>query len=278
LTLIDSHSHVNFNAFKDDADEVIRRSLSNEVWQINVGSQYQTSKRAVELAEKYSEGVYAAIGLHPIHVNTGFKTKADNEESGTAIEDFDIDKYRQLALSSKKVVAIGETGLDYYYKPKTRGRLEQFKTKQRGVFEKQMALAEELGLPIIFHCRFAHPDMINVLNYKLQATNYKLNGVVHCFTGTKEEAEDYLKMGLYLGINGIIFKLDLNEVIKDTPLEKMLIETDCPYLVPPMARAERNEPLFVKYVAERIAEIKKTSFQEVVEATTRNARELFKIG
>ena len=131
--LIDTHAHSNFNAYKFDADEVIRRSLDNGVWMINVGSQYETSKRAVEIAERYKAGIYAAVGLHPIHLANGiFKTKIDQEEIEfrTREEDFDYEKYKALA-NSPKVVAIGEIGLDYYYRPKTKIKFQQFEKKQK---------------------------------------------------------------------------------------------------------------------------------------------------
>ncbi len=286
--LIDSHSHLNFAAYKDDREEVIKRALDNNVWLINVGSQYETSKKAVEIAQKYENGVYAAIGLHPIHLAAGLvKIKNDAEETDVFAkgEDFEKEKYRELARSassgqaqSKKVVAIGEIGFDYYFKPKTKKKLSEFKEKQKKAFLEQLDLAKELGLPVIFHCRFGHEDLLEILkNYKLKTTNYTLKGVIHCFTGNWEQAREYLEMGFHLGFNGIIYRLDLNEVIKKTPLEKILIETDCPYLVPPQANFTRNEPIFVKYVAEKIAELKGISFEIIAEKTTENAKNLFNI-
>ncbi len=271
--LIDTHAHINFNAYKEDADEVIRRSLDNGVWMINVGSQYETSRKAVKIAEKYPAGVYAAVGLHPIHLTEGiFKVKLDEEESSfqTKNEDFHYEKYKKLA-ESEKAVAIGEIGLDYYYRPKTKTKLNQFKERQKEVFLKQLALAEELNLPVIFHCRSAHQDLIEILAGRKTA-----RGVIHCFTGDWQQAEEYLAMGFYLGFNGIIFKLDLAEVIEKTPLKRILIETDCPYLTPPPMTG-RNEPLYVKYVAEKIAEIRKLRYKEISVITTENAKKLFKI-
>ncbi len=274
--LIDTHAHVNFSAYKNDADEVIKKSLDNDVWMINIGSQYETSKKAVEITEKYSQGVYAAVGLHPIHLNTGLvKIKFDEEESSfnSREEDFNYEEYRELA-KSEKVVAIGEIGLDYYYKPKTKKKLELFKEKQKETFLNQLKLAKDLDLPVIFHCRMAHNDLIGAIK---EFNTSKIRGVVHCFTGTWEQAGEYLKMGFYLGFNGIIYKLDLKEIIQKTPLEKILIETDCPYLTPPSAGVKRNEPVYVRYIAEEIAEIKKVSYEKVAKITTENAKTLFKI-
>ena len=288
--LLDTHAHLNFNGYKENFEEVIKRTLENDVWMINVGSQYETSKKAVEIAERYEKGVYAAVGLHPIHLAEGiFKVKMDKEETvfQTKNENFDYEKYKGLT-QSKKVVAIGETGLDYYYRPKTKIRLEQFKNKQKEVFLKHLELAMELKLPVIFHCRMAHQDLIEVLNSKFKIQKSKIAGVIHCFTGTWEQAGQYLEMGLYLGFNGIIFKpapyrtdgsgagLNLDEIIKKTPLERILIETDYPYLVPP-PMSGRNEPLYVKYVAEKIAKIKNLSFEEISEITTGNAKKLFNL-
>jgi len=267
--LIDTHAHLNFNAYKEDSLKVLQRSLDNGVWMINVGSQYSTSKRAVEMAEKHSEGVYAAVGLHPIHLGTGLaKIKGDPEEVQfqTHGESFDYEKYKELA-KSKRVVAIGEIGLDY------KQEYVSFKTKQETVLRQQMDLAKGLNLPIIFHCRMAHDDLIKIL---AENDSRDIKGVIHCFTGSWKQAQEYLGMGLYLGFNGIIFKLNLEEVIKKTPLDKILIETDCPYLTPPPENG-RNEPVFVKYVAEKIAKTKGLGYEEVAEITTQNAKKLFKI-
>lgn len=279
--IIDTHAHLNFNAFKNDADEVIRRSLDNGVFMVNVGSKFETSKRAIELAEKYPAGVFAAIGLHPIHATPDFKKNREEASEGgplAAGEIFDIEKYKELA-KSKKVVAIGEIGLDYYYKPKTNVRIQDFKNKQKEIFVTQLELAKELDFPVIFHCRMAHQDMIDTL--KLFTNSHEkvssIRGVVHCFTGSWEEAQKYMAMGFYIGINGIIFKLPMDEVIKKIPLDKILVETDCPYLTPLEVGAERNEPIFVKYVIKKIAELKGISDKEVAEKTFDNAKELFGI-
>ena len=144
--------------------------------------------------------------------------------------------------------------------------------KQKQVFLQQLELAEELNLPAIIHCRMAHEDVLEILKDK----NNK--GVIHCFTGTLEEAKKYIDLGFYLGINGIIYKMDLTEVIKKVPLDKILVETDCPYLTPPQeGKDKRNEPIFVKHVIQEIADIKGISFAEVASATTANVKALFKI-
>ncbi len=271
--IIDTHSHLQFNAFKDDRDVIMQKTLADNIWMINVGTKYQTSQDAVLLAEKYDTGVYAAIGLHPMYAGAEFikiKHDADEEENFVLENEFDAQKYRKLA-ESKKVIAIGEIGLDYYYKPKTAAKLVEFKEKQKQIFLQQLDLAKELNLPVILHCRMAHDDVIEIL----QTQNIK--GVIHCFTGTLNQAKKYVELGFYLGINGIIFKFNIDEVIKNISLEKLVVETDCPYLTPIQEAGKRNEPIFIKHTIQKIAELKGISFEEVAQKTTENAKTLFKI-
>lgn len=292
--IIDTHSHLNFKAYDNDRDEVIKRTQENEVVCIDVGTKYETSKKAIELAEKY-KNIYASIGMHPIHIKSDLlKLKTDENEGGFVPlgEDFDKQKYLELARSSKKVVAIGEIGLDYYYRPKSKTKRGHYKELQKNVFIEQLDLAQELDLPVMVHCRMGHNDVWEILKTK------KLRGVIHGFVGTLPEAEKYLDLGFYLGINGVIFKfnetseavklgqVDVDSVIKNTPLDRILTETDCPYLTPlPVefsAKAGsdgyiRNEPIFIKHIIKKVADIKELSFDEVVLATTQNAKKLFNI-
>ncbi|MDI6591763.1 MAG: TatD family hydrolase [Patescibacteria group bacterium] len=279
--LIDTHSHLNFAAFDKDREEVIKRCLDNDIWMINVGTNFETSKKVVEIAERYGKGVYAAIGLHPINLDTGLvKIKVDELEGEYFEREFNFKKYKDLA-QSEKVIAIGEIGLDYWRRPKTKKKLAEFKQKQKDLFLKEIKLAQELNLPIIFHCRMAHAELFELLNSKFKIQNSKLNGVMHSFVGNSEQLEKYLELGFYIGFNGIIFKkiegINFEENIKNTPLDKILIETDCPYLTPPGFPEERNNPLGVKFVAEEIAKIKNLSFEEIAKITTENAKKLFKI-
>jgi TatD DNase family protein len=271
--IIDTHSHLSFKAYDNDRDEVIKRNKESGLFCIDVGTKYETSKLAIELAEK-NENIYAAIGMHPIHIKTDLmKLKMDNNEGAFAPlgEDYDKARYRELA-QSKRVVAIGEIGLDYYYRPKSHTKQEQFKQKQREVFIQQMELAEELNLPVIIHCRMAFEDIYEILKTR------KLRGTIHCFTGNWELAQKFIDIGFYIGINGIIDKLDLKEVIEKTPLDKILVETDCPYLTPfAEGKDKRNEPVFVKHVIQKIADLRGLTFDQVASATTQNAQNLFKI-
>lgn len=249
---IDTHSHLNFKAFKIDYAQAIERAFNCDVKKIIIpGSNLETSKKAVKIAKEY-ENVFAAVGLHPIHIDETF-----NEED-----------YLKLA-KSKKVIAIGETGLDYYH-DRTNAEF------QKEVFGKHLKLASRLNLPVIIHCREAGDDILSILT----GQNPLLRGVFHCFSENWSYAQIVLEMGFYLSFTGIITftkNQETFEVIKNTPLEKILIETDSPYLTPESHRGERNEPAYVVEVAKKIAELKKIPVDVVAEQTSKNAIELFKI-
>lgn len=250
--LIDTHAHLNFSAYKDDADEVIKRSLEGGVFMINVGSQYSTSKRAVEMAHKY-EGVYAAVGLHPIHIND---------------EEFDHEKYFELA-KDPKVVAIGEMGLDYYHI-----KQDTDQKKQKEVFLQGIKLANEVQKSMAIHCREAYDDLLDIL--KNNSVDKK--GVIHCFAGSLETAQKFIELGFKIGLNGIItYSESYDKLIKNIELEDILLETDCPYLIPVPHKGERNEPVYVQLVAKKIAQIKQISVEEVASATTKNTKMIFRI-
>jgi len=255
--LIDTHCHLNFSEFENDREEVIGRCLNNDIWIINVGADYKTSRNAVEIAEKCGKGVYAAIALHPHDVEK---------------EKFDYKKYKELA-ENKKAVAIGECGLDYAFCEND----EKIQKLQQKVFIQHLKLAQEVNKPIIIHSRRLFPEILEIVK------NYpKVKGVLHCYMGRWSYAEEYLKLGYYLSFTGLItYARDYDKVIKNCPLDRILIETDAPYLTPePIRKPEdnpRNEPQYVKYVAEKIAEIKKVSFDQVAEQTTKNAKELFNL-
>lgn len=277
--LFDVHTHTQFAAFKDDADLVIRRALGAGIWMINVGTQKDTSAKAVEFAEKYSESVYAAVGLHPVHTERSYH---DSQEFGAVggvtsdqtvgftsrEEKFGYDYYKKLA-EHPRVVAIGECGLDYY-------RLgEETKEKQFRAFQTQIALASEVKKPLMIHCRQAFPDLIGVL----QATSHKLKpGVVHFFSGTKDDAKKLMDLGFSFSFGGVItFARDYDEVVKYIPLERILLETDAPYVAPVPYRGKRNEPAYITETAKKLGELKSVSFEEIAEVTTANSRRLFAV-
>lgn len=276
----DTHAHVNFFAYKKDADEVIRRSLDSETWMILVGAEYKTSKRALDLANKYDQGVYAAVGLHPIHLKE-IKASSEDYEFNTRAEKFDYEAYIRLARFNK-VVAIGEIGLDYYHIKQSED-IAEIKQKQKDIFSLQFKLARELELPVIIHCREAHDDMLELLKklkkkHREELPQDKPWGVMHCFSGDEDLAWQYFSLGLVISFTGVItFSAKWDELIRKVPIEKILIETDCPFMTPEPHRGKRNEPILVKHVAERIAHVKNLKIERVAELTTKNARELFKI-
>lgn len=277
---IDTHAHVNFSAFKEDADKVMHKSLAADTWMVLVGTDYKTSKLALDYANKYEKGVYAAIGLHPIHLQ---EVKADGDDYNfvSRAEEFNYEMYERLA-KLKKAIAIGEIGLDYHHINENQN-IAEAKEKQKKVFIEQFKLARDLDLPVIIHCRNAHDDMLAILEdlkkkYKNLIPKNRPWGVMHCFSGDEDLAWKYFSLGLMISFTGLItFSAKWDDLIRKAPIEKIMIETDCPYMTPEPHRGERNEPILVKYVAKRIAEIKNLSIERVAEITTKNARELFRI-
>jgi TatD DNase family protein len=274
---IDIHCHINFTAFDADRDEVIKRALDNNTWLINVGTQIDTSKKAVELAHQYKEGVYAIIGLHPIHTGRSFHDTKELGDEGKEFtsrgEVFDKNIYREL-LRDPKVVALGECGLDYYHLS------EDSIKKQKEAFVAQIELANEIGKPLMLHIRDAYADALAMLK-----EHARVKGVVHFFTGTLEEAQNFIDFEFMISFAGSITfppKKDgtgshANEVIKNIPLNMMLTDTDSPYVAPVPYRGKRNEPVFVKEIIKKIAEIKNLPEEEVAEAIVANAKRVFGI-
>jgi len=275
--LIDTHCHLNFSAFKEDADEVIKRTLKENYQMIIVGTQYDTSLRAISYAEKY-QGVYAAVGLHPVHlINQQIKEQVGGQviEFTSRAERFDEEKYKKLALH-KKVVAIGEIGLDYNESLLSK----EYKKLQQEEFIKQIRFAKEIKKPIIIHNRNATQDILKILKNEYNNWNElnNLNGVAHFFSGSFEQASEFFKLGFLVSFTGVITFSPMYELlIRKLPLEKIMVETDAPYVSPLPYRGKRNEPLNVKFIAQKIADIKGLSFEEVAMQTTQNAKNLFKI-
>ncbi len=255
MKIIDTHSHPQFSQYDSDREEILKRVLDNDIGIICVGTDLERSRQAIELASKH-ESMWASVGLHP------------NDNLG---EVFNVDDYYILGRN-KKVVAIGEVGLDYY---RTKKLEDQHFQKKR--FVQQIQLASELNLPLIIHCRDAHQDMINLLTTSRSSLSAN-PGVIHSFTGTWEDAKKYIDLDFYIGFNGIItFARQYDEIVINTPLDRILLETDAPYLTPEPYRGKKNEPAHIKYVAEKIAELRKISIEEIAEQTTQNAKTLFKL-
>jgi TatD DNase family protein len=280
--LFDSHAHLNFEAFQNDWKAVLDNCQKNDVWVTNVGSQYPTSKRAVEITEQYEKGVYASIGVHPIHSHEkenafDYKKFSDLITVGAGLVPAqDSGDHKVRLYNTNKIVAIGETGLDFYH------NTEYFEI-QKKTFIDQINLAKEFDLPLIIHGRNSKDGKTNCYSeiYKIIKKEKVRNAVVHCFGGTADEAKAFITLGLYIGITGIVtFKnaKELQAMVRDIiPLEKILIETDSPYLAPEPHRGEQNKPQYVEFVARKIAELKEKSYNEISEQTFQNAITFYSI-
>ncbi len=279
---IDTHTHVTFKAYGEDREVVIQRAIDAGVWMINVGTQQDTSQAAVDLAEKYDEGVYAIIGLHPIHTTASYHDEKElGTEGGKGFnsrgEIFDKDFYRNLA-KSKKVVGLGETGLDYFH-------LDQASLEvQKKAFQGHIELAIELDLPLMIHSRptkgsvDAYKDILDILESYKKQYGEKLRGNAHFFAGDIETAKRFLDIGFTMSFTGVVtFARNYDELLKFVPLDMMHAETDAPYVTPEPYRGQRNEPSYVQEVVKKIAEIKGEDIEKVKEQLMKNAKRLYRI-
>ncbi|PIR86163.1 hydrolase TatD [Candidatus Kaiserbacteria bacterium CG10_big_fil_rev_8_21_14_0_10_44_10] len=280
---IDTHAHVNINAFKEDTEAVISKCKEEGVMMINVGTQQDTSKRAMELAEKY-DNCYAIVGLHPVHTSASYHDESELGENMKAFtsrgEEFDIDYYRNLAKSNK-VVAIGECGLDYY-------RLEKdTKAVQEKAFIEQIELANKLSLPLMIHTRDAKGNSVsakadagvgNVYDdtYEILKAHAKVRGNVHFYAGNYEQAKKFFDIGFSVSFTGVItFAKDYEEVVRNAPLDMIHGETDCPYVAPVPYRGQRCEPWMVQEVYKKIASIRGEDEEVVRAQLVDNAKRLY---
>ena len=250
--LIDSHAHIQLDRFDADREAVLERAQAAGVHAILViGFDLETSRGAIELAEKYDQ-IYATVGMHP--------------HDAKDLDDETVRIFRDLT-THPKVVALGEMGLDYYRDLSPR-------PVQQDAFERQLDLAEELNLPIVIHNREAYHDILPILG----ARRGKIRGVMHCFSGDVEIMHQSLALGFYIGIGGPVTyrKSDaLQGVAREVPADALLVETDCPWLAPQFRRGKRNEPAYVRATAEKIAELRGISLEEIGEMTTQNFEDLF---
>src|SRR3989338_122605 len=278
--LFDTHCHVNFKPFAKDFDDVIQRALAQGTWLNNVGTKLSTSRRAVELAAAYPKGVFATVGIHPVYVAPTPVNEAlanGQQKFTTAAEPIDIPALKELA-QRPKVVAIGEIGLDYFHI-----KDDAAKASQRAAFIAQLDLADELKKSVIIHCREAHEDILEILEKRYHSSERRdrpslVRGIAHFFTGTLEQAERYWRLGFYIAFGGVItFVKDYEPLVKATPLERVVIETDAPYVTPEPHRRKRNEPSYVKFVAQKLEELHNVDLEVVQEKTTRNALTALKI-
>ena len=296
MELIDTHCHLNFKNFKEDADDIIKQTLNGGIGLINIGAQYSTSRRAIDYAKKYEEGVWAVVGLHPIHIGSEQRTinnnhGAENSEQCEK-EKFDYEKYLELAKNDK-VVAIGEVGLDYHHfhgidKREVAGTIEL----QKKVFKEFVRMSNEIQKPLAIHCwnadkkdkelvngAVAYEDVLEILD-GLRVDNQMLSkGVIHSFIGNYKMANKFIERGFKIGLNGIItYSESYDRLIREVGLENIILETDAPYLTPnPLKRYSRNEPLNIKLVAQKVADVLGIDIKKVAKITTKNAKETFNI-
>ena len=274
MKYIDIHGHLNFVAFDNDRNEVIESSKKANVTMVTVGTQLDTSKLAVKLAEE-NDSVYAIIGLHPIHTS---KSHHDVQELGEGNKEFtsrgevvDIESYKILA-KNKKTVAIGECGLDYYHAD------PESESKQIKAFEQMIDLANEVNKPLMLHLRNGSGKSAYLNAYDILPSRSKVCGDLHFFAGNKEEAKPFLDLGYYFSFTGVItFTRDYDEVIKYLPLDRIMSETDCPYVSPLPYRGKRNEPAYVVEVVKAIARIKGREEDFVARQIIDNANRFFSL-
>jgi TatD DNase family protein len=261
--LIDTHAHLNFSDYEKDLEKVIEDSVKADVEKIIcVSSNLEDSKKAVEIAKKYPGTVMAAVGIHP------HNTDPENQKTVK----LQVEELEELA-KSPEVVAIGECGLDFSDAPP--GEKDRSKEEQIFLFESQIKLAQKLKLPLSVHCRKATKETLEVLN-KHFASSKNSSGVWHCYSAGKSEIQKVIALGFYFGIDGnITYDPGLQNVIKNIPLEKIVLETDCPFLSPIPYRGLRNTPANVRISAEFIAQVTGYSFSEVASITTKNGKRIF---
>ncbi len=285
-SFIDSHAHLHFPAFDADLADVLLRTREANIGLVTVGTKFATSERGIGFAQAH-EHVWCTIGLHPGHVHD-HNVVDENEETldaPTPENEFDEARYAAL-VTHPKVVAIGEFGLDYSRVPEGID-VEGFKNDQRNVARAQLRFATKYGKPVVIHCRGgataditgAHDDMRALISEEIDRGGIEKRGVIHCFTGTIDDAKQYAELGFLISVTGIVtFGKSVAAAAKEIPLEQMMIETDCPYLAPVPHRGKRNEPANVALVAQAIADIKGIPLTTVAKVTTENAMRLFQIG
>ena len=256
MMLVDTHAHIDGQEFEEDRAAVVDRAAQAGVERIiNMGDDLLSSERSVKLTEAFA-GIYAGVGIHP--------------EEAFPMGQAEDDRLAAWAVLPK-VVAVGEIGLDYYWEKDPEKR-----ALQRMIFIRQLDLARQLHLPVCIHDRDAHGDTLAILKTEGRG----IRGVLHCYSGSMETARELLKLGWYLGIDGpLTFKnaAKLPEIVRALPADRILVETDCPYMTPAPFRGKRNEPAFVKYIAQRAAEIRAESPEEFSIKTRQNARDLYGI-
>ncbi len=258
--LIDSHAHIDLPEFNKDRDQVLERARQQGVRAvINVGLDAESSRKSLEMAKKYDD-VFVAVGFHP--------------HEASKMKEGDLESLAELSRDSR-VVAIGEIGLDFYRNLSPR-------QSQLEVFQKQLDLAVELDLPVVVHCRQAHKEVYDILRawVKANPADNRRRGVIHCFSGDIVMARRYIELGFYISLAGSVTYPSAGELVgvaRELPLDRLLLETDAPFLAPQAHRGKRNEPAYMVSTAERVAEIRQAPMEVVAEAAARNTIELFRL-
>lgn len=265
---IDTHAHLDSDVYARELEHVIKRALDADVWIVTLGSDLESSRRAVEIASRYPSGVYAAVGLHPL------KVTADSLAEDKLV---DLDAFRVLA-ENPKVVALGECGLDYHdLPPPVRGRMspeaEAVRINQKKVFRQFLQLSEELRLPLLLHCREAYDDAISMIEtWDKTSRGFDCRGIVHCFTGDWKQARRFFNRDFYISVVGAVAHGAFQtELIRKAPLNRLVLESDCPHLTSPPWAMRRNEPSFLPLIAAGVAAIRGEKPEQVAVQTAENA-------
>ena len=252
--IFETHAHYDDEVFNEDREQLLAGLPEKGIGRvINVGASIETTRTTLALAEAY-DYIYAAVGVHPSDID------GLNEETYS---------WLKAQTAHPKTVAVGEIGLDYYWDNEPR-------EVQKKWFIRQLELARELDLPVLIHSREAAADTMEIMKEHVKG----LSGVIHCYSYSKEMAQEYIKMGFYIGVGGVVtFKnaKKLKEVVENIPLTSIVLETDCPYMAPEPNRGKRNNSAYIRYVAEKIAELKGITYEEVVEQTEKNARDMYRL-
>lgn len=274
--LFDAHTHIQFPIYDDNRNEVIKRAQMARVKMVAVGTQYSTSLAAIELAEKYPRDIWASVGFHPNHVVDRDWYHDKKEQTLSSPEVFDIEKFKELA-THPKVVAIGECGLDYYRIKNHELGIEE---AQKKIFLEQAELAKEFDKALMIHCRPSkgtdntYEDLLSIIPNSL----FIIPKIFHFYVGSLLITKKLVDAGFYFTFGGVItFSRDYDEIIKYIPLDKIMLETDAPYVAPDPYRGKQNEPSYIIETAKKMAEIKNISYDEVVKITTSTALQIFKI-
>lgn len=271
---IDAHTHAQFKAYDDDRSEVLSRARASGVSMVNVGTDISTSTAAVRLAEENPGLCWATIGLHPIHTDESFSDGDEGTISGA--QTFNGEAFKTLA-ESKCVVAVGECGLDYFHVGDEGARM-----RQAEVFIQQISFAKEIDRPLMIHCRDAFPDLISILKSHQLKLKTGSAGIIHFFAGTKTEAQELLDLGFSFTFGGALTFPEkpgkpnmYREIVEFLPIDRILSETDAPYVAPASHRGKRNEPAYVVEVVQKIAEVKKVSVETMAQQIQENALRVF---